>query len=53
MDWDWDWDKSGEEGVVDVSAGNEVHYWWGRRRLNVAHSCFLGMPWIIIIPLWP
>ena len=54
-DWDldWDWDKrvsvadsddvTGENGLHDWQ-----HYWSGRRRLNVGHSCYLGMmPWPI------
>ena len=35
----------------DVTGENGLHYWhyWsGRRRLNVGHSCYLGMmPWPI------
>ena len=41
-----DWGKNAS--VADVTGGNEMHYWhyWsGRRMWNVAHSCFLGMPW--------
>ena len=35
-------------GTGDGTAGNDLHYWSGRRmsRWSVAHSCFLGMPWM-------
>ena len=49
MGWDWYWDNSVVGVVVDVNAGNEMHYWSGRRMLNVGrHNYFLGMPcpWI-------
>ena len=52
------WGKSSKEGdeeeeedgdveLNDVTGGNEieVHYWSGRHRWSVGHSCFLGMPW--------
>lgn len=44
-DMDWDKTASASGNVVDVTAGNEVHYWSGRRTSNVGHSYFLGMPW--------
>ena len=55
-DWDWDWDWDNRVNVADsddVTGENGLHshywhYWSGRRRLNVGHSCYLGMmPWPI------
>lgn len=54
-DWDWDWDKRAsvaDSDDVSVTGENGLHdwqrYWSGRRRLNVGHSCYLGMmPWPI------
>lgn len=51
-DWtDWteediDWGKRASVAELNVTAGNDLHYWSGRRRLSVGHSCysFLGIP---------
>ena len=53
IDWteDMDWGKRAIVADVSVSvsasasAGNDLHYWSGRRMWSVAHSCFLGIPW--------
>ena len=49
IDWTEDMDWGRRAIVADVtvseSAGNDLHYWSGRRMWSVAHSCFLGMPW--------
>ena len=56
--WDWEWDWDNRVNVAadsdDVTGENGLqhywywHYWSGRRRLNVGHSCYLGMmPWPI------